>query len=170
VDQIIDLVRHQIEDANAESTLNTINRIILVGGFGDSEYLRAAFKRSFSSDAKIVVTVPDKPQAAIVQGAALRGLEGLRPMTRRCRRHYGFTLGLTFRYGIDSEAHSYIDSFTNEKMVRGIMKWMIAKVRLIPLDFHSCLPSNFHIQREKNTLSIIRIAYPFYLRIIPEIV
>ncbi|KAF3479675.1 uncharacterized protein GIQ15_06651 [Arthroderma uncinatum] len=124
VDQIIGLVRRQIDDANADAERIKINRIILVGGFGDSEYLRRAFKAKFRD---ITITVPDNPQATIVRGAALRGLHGLQPTTKRCRRHYGFCWSIPFREGIDDEKHSFIDDFTGIKMVQGIMDWAIAK-------------------------------------------
>ncbi|GFF46529.1 heat shock 70 kDa protein 12A [Aspergillus udagawae] len=127
IEQIVSLVRHQIADSRKETGKDIINRIVLVGGFGDSEYLRKAFRSSFGSTGKITITVPDSPQAAIVQGAALCGLEGLQSTTKRCRRHYGFMWGIPFRAGIDSELNAYYDSYTGDKMVSGIMKWMIAK-------------------------------------------
>ncbi|KAF3892548.1 Actin-like ATPase domain-containing protein [Trichophyton interdigitale] len=123
VDQVIGLVRKQMDDAeDAESGI--INRIILVGGFGDSEYLREKMEKAFFG---ITITVPDNPQTAIVKGAALRGLWGLQVTTKRCRRHYGFKWSIPFRQGIDREKHAYIDEFTRKKMVGGIMKWMISK-------------------------------------------
>ncbi|EAW24744.1 Hsp70 family protein [Aspergillus fischeri NRRL 181] len=127
IEKIVSLVRQQIADARKETGKDIINRIVLVGGFGDSEYLRKAFRSSFESTGKITITVPDSPQAAIVQGAALRGLEGLQSTTKRCRRHYGFSWGITFRAGIDSELNAYYDSYDGIKMVSGIMEWMIAK-------------------------------------------
>ncbi|KAF4216546.1 hypothetical protein CNMCM8980_001983 [Aspergillus fumigatiaffinis] len=127
IEQIVSLVQQQIADARKETGKDIINRIVLVGGFGDSEYLRKAFKSSFGSTGKIIITVPDSPQAAIVQGAALRGLEGLQSTTKRCRRHYGFSRGIPFRAGIDSELNAYYYLYSGEKMVSGIMKWMIAK-------------------------------------------
>ncbi|KAE8364462.1 hypothetical protein BDV27DRAFT_128405 [Aspergillus caelatus] len=127
IDQIISLVRLQIRGARQETGKDIIKRIVLVGGFGDSEYLRKTMRSSFESSGNITITIPDSPQASIVQGAALRGLEGLRSTTKHCRRHYGFCWGIPFREGIDNEANSYIHSFTGEKMVRGIMRWMIAK-------------------------------------------
>ncbi|KAL4863291.1 hypothetical protein BDV12DRAFT_202257 [Aspergillus spectabilis] len=127
VDQIIQLVKRQIDDANTEAGRDIIKRIILVGGFGDSEYLRKAFKSSFGSDGKIAITVPEIPQAAIVQGAALRGLEGIRSSTKRCRRHYGFAIDTEFRPGVDDGANTYWDTYNGRKMVRGIMKWAIQK-------------------------------------------
>ncbi|KAK6828704.1 hypothetical protein RU639_003752 [Aspergillus parasiticus] len=127
IDQIVSLVKLQIKDARQETGKDVIKRIVLVGGFGDSEYLRKTMRSSFESGENITITIPDSPQAAIVQGAALRGLEGLRSTTKRCRRHYGFEWGISFRDGIDDEADSFIHSYTGEKMVSGIMKWMIAK-------------------------------------------
>ncbi|KAE8396111.1 hypothetical protein BDV23DRAFT_144350 [Aspergillus alliaceus] len=127
IDKITSLVRQQVEDAREETGKDIINRIILVGGFGDSEYLRKSFRSSFEVQDKITVTIPDAPQAAIVQGAALRGLEGLRSTTKRCRRHYGFTYSIPFRDGIDDEGDSYVHPYSGTKMVSGIMKWMVAK-------------------------------------------
>ncbi|KAL4789394.1 actin-like ATPase domain-containing protein [Aspergillus venezuelensis] len=127
VKKITELVQQQIKDANTETGKDSINRIVLVGGFADSEYLRKSFNTTFGSDGKMAITVPDNPQAAIVQGAALRGLEGLRSTTKRSRRHYGFSWGIPFREGIDRESDSYLTAFTGEKYVKGVMKWMIAK-------------------------------------------
>jgi hypothetical protein len=67
-------------------------------------------------------------QATIVQGAALRGLQGLRTTTKRCRRHYGTSVSRPFREGIDDEANAFFDIFDNQKRVSGFMTWMIAKV------------------------------------------
>ncbi|RAL02598.1 uncharacterized protein BO80DRAFT_492317 [Aspergillus ibericus CBS 121593] len=108
-DQILSLVRQQITDAQTETGSQIITRIILVGGFGDSEYLRKAFRDTFELQEKIMITVPDNPQAAIVQGAVLRGLE----VTR-------------FEPSIDNESVSFHHFFTGEKSVN-IMRWIIAK-------------------------------------------
>ncbi|PYI31866.1 actin-like ATPase domain-containing protein [Aspergillus indologenus CBS 114.80] len=127
VNQVITLIQRQITDARNLRGRGTINRIILVGGFGDSEYLRKAVKSTFATTGEIAVTIPTDPQTAIVRGAALRGLEGIRPSTKRCRRHYGFSRGIPFREGYDDEKNAYIDAFHDKKRVGGIMKWMIAK-------------------------------------------
>ncbi|KAL4942784.1 hypothetical protein BDV06DRAFT_211602 [Aspergillus oleicola] len=143
VDQIIQLVRKQIDDANIEAGKDMINRIILVGGFGDSEYLRQAFKSSFAFDGKIAITVPDIPQAAIVQGAALRGLEGTQSSTKRCRRNYGFAVDTEFRPGMDDKTDTYWDIYNNRKMVRGLMKWAIQKGQKYGEDHTELFPLNW---------------------------
>ncbi|EEP75420.1 conserved hypothetical protein [Uncinocarpus reesii 1704] len=152
VDQILELVRQQIKDANAETGKNTINKIILVGGFGDSEYLRRAFQKSFGSDGNILVTVPDRPQTAIVRGAALRGLEGLRSITKRCRRHYGYSWAVPFRANEHKEPESFIDPWSGLKLASGMMKWMIAKVATVSYGLRTSLmiyPSNAVFKGEK---------------------
>lgn len=38
-----------------------VQRIILVGGFGDSEYLRQELAKHFELAGRITITVPDNP-------------------------------------------------------------------------------------------------------------
>ncbi|KAH8702220.1 Hsp70 family protein [Talaromyces proteolyticus] len=151
VDQIIRLIKTQMQDANKEMETGTINRIILVGGFGDSEYLRQAVKKTFGSEKKLTITIPNNPQSAIVHGAALRGLHGIQSTARRCRRHYGFSWGIYFREGIDDEKNSYWDEYYDAKMVRGITKWMINKGQKYHQDY-SKLVSISHTHWPSNSL------------------
>ncbi len=67
-------------------------------------------------------------QAAVVRGAALRGLEGTAPRIKYARRHYGIQLGMKFREGIDPEEDAYISLLDNTKRCAGRMKWLISKV------------------------------------------
>jgi hypothetical protein len=65
-------------------------------------------------------------QAAIVRGAALRGLEGITPRMKRARRHYGFKLGKRFREGQDPKDSAYLDDF-DIKYCGTRIQWTIAK-------------------------------------------
>ena len=67
-------------------------------------------------------------QAAIVQGAVLRGLNDLAPKTKQARRHYGVGVGMPFRAGVDNEKDSYICNIYNAKYCRYRVDWAIAKV------------------------------------------
>ena len=63
-------------------------------------------------------------------GAALRGLEGIAPRIKHVRRHYGISLRMDFREGIDPEDNAYYDLLDNKrKMCRSRMEWLISKVR-----------------------------------------
>src|ERR1700744_6030827 len=68
-------------------------------------------------------------QEAIVKGAALRGLIGLKPNKRLARRHYGHAISSKFRDGIDDEAHSYWCKFDrikycSNRLVRAIYLYL----------------------------------------------
>jgi hypothetical protein len=67
-------------------------------------------------------------QVAVVKGAALRGLEGIAPQKRKCKRHYGFKTNKTFREGIDEERHSCVRTFDGLKLCDGRASWVISKV------------------------------------------
>lgn len=72
-------------------------------------------------------------QAAVVRGAALRGLEGLAPRIKHARRHYGVTVMLPFRENIDPEDRSYLWKLYNySKYCTGRMKWLISKASNAP--------------------------------------
>jgi hypothetical protein len=69
-------------------------------------------------------------QAAIVMGAALRGLIGIKPTSRTCRKHYGFQLDLPFDPSLDEEGDMYKEKFSGTKRARGTMVWPLRMVGL----------------------------------------
>ncbi|KAK7539979.1 hsp70-like protein [Phyllosticta citribraziliensis] len=128
VHDIIDLVSTQVDSAAKAG--HKINRIVLVGGFGDSDYLNERMSIWCSQlPGNVKLTCPPQCQAAVVRGAALRGLEGIRPVTRLARCHYGYSVNQEFRQGIDLESHSYFDRFDGAKMCRHRVDWRFAKAR-----------------------------------------
>ncbi|KAF7165316.1 hypothetical protein CNMCM5623_009521 [Aspergillus felis] len=88
--QITQLIHRQIESANQEVGRFIINKIVLVGGFSQSPYLRERISETFAVDGKLAILTPADPQAMVMRGAAIRGLGGPQPTTRKCRSHYGF--------------------------------------------------------------------------------
>ncbi|KAM0183762.1 hypothetical protein ACHAPF_000206 [Botrytis cinerea] len=108
ITEITRLVEQQVKAA--KDTQNAkINRIILVGGFGESLYLNTKLKSWCKRNGNITLICPLHPQSAVVRGAALRGLEGIAPRVKHLRRHYGISLDKSFREGIDPEEDSYVD-------------------------------------------------------------
>jgi hypothetical protein len=67
-------------------------------------------------------------QAAIVRGAAIRGLGDIKPMSRRSRRHYGFQLDLLFDPSQDHERDRYTNLFDRSDRAKGTMVWAIKMV------------------------------------------
>jgi hypothetical protein len=71
-------------------------------------------------------------QAAVVRGAALRGLEGLAPRIMHARRHYGMSVSRPFLENIDPEDRSFLWHMDKAKYCSGRMKWLISKASNAP--------------------------------------
>ncbi|KAK3670596.1 hypothetical protein LTR78_009564 [Recurvomyces mirabilis] len=127
VNEILSLVMSQKKELQYQG--RAINRIILIGGFGDSEYLFSKLKSWCDRNGSIQLLCPEHPQAAIVRGAAIRGLEGFGagPRKRRCRRHYGVATAAIFRDGVDPEAKAVFSQWDGRKRCLNRMHWLIRK-------------------------------------------
>ncbi|RJE22726.1 hypothetical protein PHISCL_04942 [Aspergillus sclerotialis] len=130
---IIRLIEEQTKAAKKKNA--QVSRLILVGGFGDSEYLNKRLKHWCKCNEVNSLTCPPDCQAAIVRGAALRGLEGISSMYTHCHFHYGWSWGLKFREGIDKEEHAYITAYDKVKMCNHRMHWEVAKGQSMDANF-----------------------------------
>ncbi|KAH2737389.1 hypothetical protein KXV39_008198 [Aspergillus fumigatus] len=92
VGRIFDPIVCDVEELIAEQMASitraglSIEAIILVGGFGSSEYL---FRRLQKKNPALKVLQPPDAWSAVVSGAVQRGLEGNRVECRIARRNYG---------------------------------------------------------------------------------
>lgn len=139
----------EIKVSSSDGSFNLTDRLqtlVLVGGFGDSQYLFKKIKVMCAKYGNLFPIVPHRPWSAIARGAgklinshdlltqlltvlALRGLTGELVEKRRCRRHYGTQFSRTFRPGIDKdEGDCYHDNFMDNKCKMGWMSWPINKV------------------------------------------
>jgi hypothetical protein len=66
-------------------------------------------------------------QSAIAVGAAIRGLFGLKPSSRKCRYHYGIECNMEFRPKLDNEADSYICEWSGKKWCHNRVSWVAKK-------------------------------------------
>lgn len=147
---ITSLLSEQVEEAKKQKNA-TIDRIILVGGFAESPYLYTALEEWCAQNGDIVLIRPANPQAAVVRGAALRGLEGLAPRIKHARRYYGMTALCLFRENIDPEDRSYLWPIDNIKYCSGRMKWLISKgEEIVQGTFRSSSFSRKYIPGQEN--------------------
>ncbi|KAL2201124.1 hypothetical protein P885DRAFT_25997 [Corynascus similis CBS 632.67] len=123
VQDVLNLLSRQVERISHNKG-KRINTVVLVGGFGNSDYLKRKLD-SWCAINRIKCLRPNFCQAAVVRGAAIRGLEGTMPRTLICRRHYGLKGGLPFRPGIDDEKHAYIS--WGDTYCSGRMDWLVQK-------------------------------------------
>ncbi|KAH2747986.1 hypothetical protein KXW10_007159 [Aspergillus fumigatus] len=101
----------------------SIEAIILVGGFGSSEYL---FRRVQKQYPTIKVLQPPDAWSAVVSGAVQRGLEGNRVECRIARRNYGVEFSTDWN-PITHGAQNRIWDRLEERYLGHQMRWYIKK-------------------------------------------
>lgn len=147
VKEVCDLVQGQVDSLRAKG--GVVSGIILVGGFGQSQYLYRKLKAHFTSPApppyserpthagaaaieeefaSCEVMQPVYAWTAVVRGAVLRGLEGNMVISRKARMHYGTSYATVYDEDKHSVAERYWSPLWERWMVSDRMQWHIAKV------------------------------------------
>ncbi|XXH01548.1 hypothetical protein Hte_007908 [Hypoxylon texense] len=136
--KVIQLVKEQIDLASVP-----IRKILLVGGFGSSTYLRERLQIDIGNGIEILQ--PPNSWAAVVNGAVLKGLALVRPTdydvpkvkkkARTGRKHYGTEMAVAFK----AEKHHSLYSRIFHDDMDGIwrvhaMEWFVKRGDLISED------------------------------------
>ena len=117
---------------NLKFRANLSQSILLVGGFGSSEYLFTRLKEKYTP----ILATPSNPDVvlqpvdawtAVVRGAVIRGMETI-VQTRRSRHHYGVKYWEYFDENRHDEAHKYWDTTREKWLAENQIKWYISKV------------------------------------------
>ncbi|RMY77204.1 hypothetical protein D0862_13600 [Hortaea werneckii] len=147
VQQIIELVEGQVNSVHGLG--QQVNALIMVGGFGQSEFLATCLRKRFSErEPAVEVLQPVNAWTAVVRGAVLRGLEGRElVLSRKARRHYGVRATSRLNRFIHSEEAKYWDSLEECWRAKNQMTWYITKGDNVSCDepvlfpFHRCFLS-----------------------------
>ena len=146
VKEVTDLVQGQVDGLRDKG--GVVSGIVLVGGFGQSDYLYRRLKSHFTSAApppyserpthasssamqengSIEVMQPVYAWTAVVRGAVLRGLEGNMVISRKARMHYGTSYATVYDEENHSVSERYWSPLWERWMVSDRMQWHIAKV------------------------------------------
>ena len=135
--QVLKLVKDQVQ-AVSEGTFRA-NSILLVGGFGESEYLYQRVQE-WARTYKIQVIQPRDASTAIVRGAVIKGMEpktagpAKTEVLRRARRSYGVPTNQVYIPGKHDNNDLYLDPETGEKLARNQMSWFIRKNQVMSDD------------------------------------
>ena len=125
VQEVCDLVQGQVDSLRSKG--GVVSGIVLVGGFGQSNYLYRRLKSHFATAAppppyserpthagaalaggqSLEVMQPVYAWTAVVRGAVLRGLEGNMVVSRKSRMHYGTSYATVY----DEEKHSVSERY-----------------------------------------------------------
>ncbi|KAK5112136.1 hypothetical protein LTR62_004479 [Meristemomyces frigidus] len=159
IKQVVELVEGQVDAIKSKN--GVVSGIILVGGFGQSNYLYTRLKQHFNAappppytetpnhstahapQQNVEVLQPLHAWTAVVRGAVLRGIEGNMVEKRRSRWHYGTSYATVY----DEDKHPVEDRYWSPLwerwMVSDRMQWHIAKGTPISAD----QPVSFHYTR-----------------------
>jgi hypothetical protein len=147
VEQVLELVSSQVLSVFRSSPSTPVSAMLLVGGFGSSEYL---YRRIIEwSRGTIPIMQPRNAWTAVVRGAILRGLQGDvstggAVVTRRCRRYYGVVHDARFDPDKHEDTEKRWHDLRCEWVVRNRVQWYIKRVtfsssQTIQLLFHACV-------------------------------
>jgi hypothetical protein len=143
IEEVIGLVEGQVHGIRQKGGL--VCGIVLVGGFGQSNYLYNRMKAHFntappppyserpthaialSASQSVEIYHPIHAWTAVVRGAVLRGLEGSMVVSRRSRWHYGTSYATVFDEAKHPISDRYWSPLWERWMVSDRMQWHIAK-------------------------------------------
>jgi len=134
---ITTLVQEQVTAAQ-KATGRNVDAVMLVGGFGSSNYLAKWLEKNVRNkdDTPVRLIRPLDPSTAIVDGAVQHGVDQHKAgntsswgivKSRKARYHYGISVSVLFRPVVHPIRKRYIDPFTGYPMCRGRMHWAIKK-------------------------------------------
>lgn len=145
-DGIVLQVLKLVTDQRAATHVDT-KAVFLVGGFGQSIYLRQRLEAHLGP--RVPVLLPTNAWTAVVEGAVLRGLARFAPerdhvikiVDRKARKHYGFELSV----GYDHSRHAEIQHTRRWDTYHGrwevdTMNWFIKKVASLVSQFATPWP------------------------------
>ncbi|KAE8370946.1 hypothetical protein BDV27DRAFT_140170 [Aspergillus caelatus] len=133
VEHIFEPIVRDVEELIAEQVASITRlgfAIVLVGGFGSSEYL---LRRLRKANPTVTVLQPPNAWSAVVSGAVYRGLEGNQVECRVARRHYGIEIATEYIPAIHNDEDKYWDPLDETYKVTQ-MRWYIQKSSIIRED------------------------------------
>ncbi|KAI5783433.1 hypothetical protein FPQ18DRAFT_356158 [Pyronema domesticum] len=130
IDCITALVKQQVSEVRKNN--DKVAAILLVGGFGSSEYLLKRLQNTdYGTNSSIQILQPTNARTAIARGALLRGLDGSIVKERRARKNYGCLSTIPYVAGLGHEAHKYWDCSDEQYVVENHMNWYIKRNQVI---------------------------------------
>ncbi|KAG0646476.1 hypothetical protein D0Z07_7532 [Hyphodiscus hymeniophilus] len=157
IGSVIKLVKNQIS-----ATKTTVKALLLVGGFGQNNYLKDRLSTSLPKS--VIVMQPPNAWTAVVRGAVMMGLAransnlaavGL--VSRVARKHYGIELSILFDHLLHDASEVHWDTIEGNYRVAA-MRWFIKKGDPVkegqPIDIH-CQQAYLVSKGRPQSLSIV---------------
>ncbi|KAI1415137.1 hypothetical protein F5Y13DRAFT_196492 [Hypoxylon sp. FL1857] len=122
------LVRRQVEAIEAKN-LSLPKYIVLVGGFGESPFLRSSLELAYKGRITILQEAGDKPSSAVSRGGVVCGThrKELLVRSRVSRYSYGYPLQVPFQEGVHHPNDKTFDASRGCYMADDQMKWIVKR-------------------------------------------
>ena len=155
VKETVALIQDQFEAAGS-----SISTILLVGGFGQSQYLRSQIKASFAN-----TKVMQSPQSwtAVVRGALMMGLtstlpdrKGVRITARKARKHYGYVLHYKFDASKHPQHLKWWSPIEGEDRIN-LMRWFVQKNGAVQEEYPWRESFTKHVEIGRDSLKDLRV-------------
>ncbi|KAF2733043.1 hypothetical protein EJ04DRAFT_513478 [Polyplosphaeria fusca] len=132
VDQVLDLIQGHFQ--MIDSAGGSLNNVLLVGGFGESDYLQKQIEFSLNLWT-VQLRTPDTSWTAVLQGAVLCGIERSRSQNLRratpCLHNYGISCKELFSEAVHRPQDMITDPATGLNFAEGQMVWVLNKGDLV---------------------------------------
>lgn len=153
VNEVLKLVQQQISSVEARG--RKVSAVLLVGGFGASEYLKVRLKNVVCDPKMIALMNPVNAWTAVASGACQRGLEGISIVKNQlARRSYGVLCVMKHSGGAGAGAgkgnrkNVFVDPITGELKIDNRVSWFIKKGDILSEDKAVTYPFYFTLGME----------------------
>ncbi|KAL7275880.1 hypothetical protein RUND412_001157 [Rhizina undulata] len=150
IDRIVELVDDQIRRVRAKG--GKVSAILLVGGFGASEYLRKRLLEHDFVGGRVEVMQPRNAWSAITRGALIRGLTGSFVKDQIARRHYGLCVAVDYKENKGWEKYRQWNEAEQIWVVPNQMIWSVDKGIVITEDLNFSIPCYRVVERGSSLL------------------
>ncbi|KAJ6098844.1 hypothetical protein N7467_000379 [Penicillium canescens] len=156
IGMVIALINGQLDRAEESLGDVKVSALLLVGGFGSSEYLRQEIENHFNGEddiPELKVIQPVNAWSAVTRGAMLRGIQGDIVETRIIRHHYGIDIREHWNPDIHeapdkrrtAELKKIWDATEQKYFCSNVMRWYVKKgdkftsKKVVTFDFYRAL-------------------------------
>ncbi|RPB17468.1 actin-like ATPase domain-containing protein [Morchella conica CCBAS932] len=127
IDRIVPLVQNQIDVVDAQHAgVSPVSAVLLVGGFGSSQYLYQRLQNELKKGEGIHRSSPEILQPVHAWSAVARGAaHGIHISSRKARRHYGTKILAAFIHGKHPIENMEICRYSGRQRCENVMDWFI---------------------------------------------
>ncbi|KAL7268892.1 hypothetical protein RUND412_008466 [Rhizina undulata] len=129
ISEIIALIAEQVSNVKKKGV--SVKAILLVGGFGSSEYLRKRLCEQEFCGGKVRVMQPQNAWTSIIRGALIRGLDGSFVKSRIARKNYGVEVEIAYQPGEGLEKYKRWCEYEEAWKAHSQIRWIADKGMVI---------------------------------------